>query len=123
MLARWDRAASDADEALRLASDTDQPLLSIGARVAVGLLAGSGIRAAADATLPTVEPLVEASGCNSLRAALALTRGAGALGDGRFDEAYAHLRRIFDTGDPAWHSSSDVGDLVSGGGRGAWRPC
>ena len=103
MLARWDRAASDADEALRLASDTDQPLLSIGARVAVGLLAGfRDPGAAADGTLPTVEPLVEASGCNSLRAALALTRGAGALGDGRFDEAYAHLRRIFDTGDPAW---------------------
>jgi DNA-binding CsgD family transcriptional regulator len=103
MLARWDRAASDADEALRLASDTDQPLLTIGARMAVGFLAGLRDREAeADATLQTVEPLVAASGCDSLRSALALTRGVGALGDGRVDEAYAHLHRIFDPDDAAW---------------------
>ena len=38
-----------------------------------------------------------------MQALVHIPRGAAALADGRFDEAYQHLRRIFDPADSAYH--------------------
>jgi DNA-binding CsgD family transcriptional regulator len=52
---------------------------------------------------------------NFLLAAAQIARGVSALGGGRYDEAYGHLRRLFDRVDPAHHpliSTLAVGGLA-----------
>src|SRR5262249_28902098 len=94
---RWGAAATDAAEARRRAIETGQPQHEVGAQVAEAVLAGvRGQPDVADALAATVEGTAVFAGSNGIRAVVQLARGLSTLSDGRYEEAYQHLRRIFD---------------------------
>jgi DNA-binding CsgD family transcriptional regulator len=115
-LGNWEEAAADAAEAGRLARETAQPQNAVGAQVAEAVLAGvRGQPALAEAAAAAVAGTSIFAGSNAIRAVVQLARGLTALSDGRHEEAYRHLRRMFDPGDPAFHFMErcwDVGYLV-----------
>src|SRR5262249_30612244 len=51
------------------------------------------------------------AGSNGIRAVVQLARGLSTLSDGRYEEAYQHLRRIFDPTDPAFHFMERCWDI------------
>ena len=102
-IGRWDVALPDAEEAERLAQETGQPIWGGGAQVALSILAGlREIR-----TRPKRSPgALNKSGFSSARepcSVLQLARGLTAFGAGRHEDAYVHLRRMFNPSDPAYH--------------------
>ena len=88
-----------------LAHETRQPRHAVAARLAGATLRalrgddGADTDAAADAAERVLLPM----GASPLLSLAQLTRGVGALGEGRHADAYAALRRIFDPGDTAHH--------------------
>ncbi|ABS04201.1 DNA-binding CsgD family transcriptional regulator [Kineococcus radiotolerans] len=112
---RFDLAATAADEAVRLAADTEQPLVRAIALVVQAAV--SALRSAEDVE----ERLVEAARLglqvesNGVLAVVQFARGAVALNQGRHEEAWDALVRLSDPTDPAYHPvvhSFSVGDLV-----------
>lgn len=97
--------AKSADEAVRLADETSQPVWGATARIAAALLAGlrgdAGVadllaqagRVAAGSRLPM----------SSLLAGIQLARGVTDLGAGRYESAYGQLRRMWDPREPCFH--------------------
>ncbi len=97
--------ARSADEAVRLADETSQPVWGAAAKIAAALLAGlrgeetggelleEAGRVAAGSRLPM----------SSLLAGIQLARGMTDLGAGRYESAYGNLRRMFDQREPCFH--------------------
>ncbi|SEQ41604.1 ATP-binding protein [Microlunatus flavus] len=117
---RFDLAVSAADEAARLAADSAQPLVravALGVQSAVAALrGGEGVE----------EGLAEAAslglqvGSNGVLAVVQLARGIVALDQGRHEEAWDELVRLFDPTDPAHHPvvrSFSIGDLAEAATR------
>ena len=103
-LGRFDEAERDAQEAFRLADETDQPMWRLGARIGIGVVAGvRGDRTFAMATFRDAESILVTLGVDDLLAVVQLGRGLAALTAGRPNEAYAALDRVFDPADSAWH--------------------
>jgi DNA-binding CsgD family transcriptional regulator len=103
-LARWDVARSDAEEAARLALETGQPIWAAGARAGQAILAGlRGEQEAAEALSTQAEQAGLTLGARSVLCVTQLARGLTALSSGRHADAYGHLRRMFDSSDPAYH--------------------
>lgn len=103
-LGRWDAARSDAEEAVRLALETGQPIWGTGAKVALSILAGlRGDEAEAEMLALEVESVALPFGARAVMCVVQLARGLTALGAGRHDDAYQHLRRMFDPADPSHH--------------------
>ncbi|MGA5304893.1 helix-turn-helix transcriptional regulator [Nucisporomicrobium flavum] len=105
-----------ADEAYRLSRDTSQPVIAATARATQALLVGmrgeqdDAYRYAAEAERTALP--VDA---NAVLSAVQFARGAAALADGRHEDAYAELRRMYERADPAYHPATRcyaVGDLV-----------
>jgi DNA-binding CsgD family transcriptional regulator/tetratricopeptide (TPR) repeat protein len=93
-----------ADEAVRLTRETVQPLYlanSLITRAQLAALRGDEASALADSN--EAEQIALPFGASWLLSLIQLARGLAALATRRYDEAYAHLRRIFDAGDPAHH--------------------
>jgi DNA-binding CsgD family transcriptional regulator len=103
-IGRWDVALPDAEEAGRLAQETGQPIWGGGAAVALSILAGlQGEEEAAEAHAAAAERAGLQFGARAVLSVTQLARGLTALGCGRYEEAYAQLRRMFTSTDPAYH--------------------
>jgi DNA-binding CsgD family transcriptional regulator len=112
----WKRAASIASEAGRLGEETGQGNWATVSNLAAATIAAyrGDIEVAEELTAAAERALLP-KGANTLLALALYPRGAAALAAGRHDEAYQHLRRIFDPSDNAYHpnlSSWVLVDLV-----------
>ncbi|MFZ0365219.1 MAG: AAA family ATPase [Candidatus Cybelea sp.] len=113
---RGDRnvAIADAEEGTRLAQETEQPTYVSLARAAAAMSAAlRGDCESAEALANDAERIAEPLGI--LLAEVQMARGINALGAGRFDDAYRHLRRMFDPLDSAYHPMRHcyfIGDLA-----------
>ncbi|HEX4689631.1 MAG TPA: AAA family ATPase [Solirubrobacteraceae bacterium] len=105
-----------AEEAGRLARETDQPRWSEVARLAEAAIAGRrGDAETSEALAAAAERVILPMAAGPMLSLVQLARGQAALGSGRPGDAYAHLRRIFDPADMAHHpfvSHWVVGDLA-----------
>ncbi|QIG43915.1 LuxR family transcriptional regulator [Nocardioides anomalus] len=108
MVGRFDLAATAADEAGRLAADTEQPLVRAISLVVQSVV--SSLRATEDLERDAAERLDEASRLgiqvqsNGVLAVVQVARGAIALSGGRHHEAWEELIRVADPADPAYHA-------------------
>ena len=116
LLADLGAAIPAAEEGRRLAQETRQPLVMATAEAVQAMLAAfRGDVEAAEAIAATAEQTAIPIGASGLLAATQLARGLAALGAGRPADALAHLRRIHDRGDPAYHYAIrcfTIGDLA-----------
>jgi DNA-binding CsgD family transcriptional regulator len=104
MLANHSVAAPAAEEAERLGAETGQPLWSTAATLARAMIAADrGETAVAAELAATAERVLLPIGANPMLSLVQFARGRAALVDGRFTDAYEHLRRIFDAEDIAYH--------------------
>jgi DNA-binding CsgD family transcriptional regulator len=95
---------SAAEEAERLALETGQPLIAAVAGVTQALLAGlRGDIDRAEALAAAGERVATEIDARALSAVVQHALGLAALGAGRYGEAYEHLVRVHDAGDPAHH--------------------
>ena len=121
-LADLGAAIPAAAEARRLAQETRQPLIMATADAAQALLAAlRGDEQSASALAAQAEEICVPIGANGVLAASQFARGLAALGAGRPADALAHLRRIHDPADPAYHYGVrcyTVGDLAEAALRG-----
>ena len=93
-----------AEEAAQLSLETSQPLFFGIARAAAAVmtaLAGHPDRAAVLAA--EAEQFGVAADVRPVLATAQLSRGLGALADGRYADAFDELRRMHDPGDPSFH--------------------
>ncbi|MEU1545596.1 AAA family ATPase [Nocardia sp. NPDC005745] len=95
-------AAPVAAEAATFARETGQPFmhgLAVAVQAEIAALHGDYPHAAALGA--DAERIGRASGARPVLATVQLARGIAALGEGRFDDAFADLRRMHDPGDPS----------------------
>ena len=115
-LGRWDLVTPDAEEAVRLTEETAQQAPAARARVVEAMLAGvRGEAEEAEALVAEVERVMLPEGMNAVLVDVQLARGLTALGIGHYADAYEHLIRPFEHGDPAWHEIKRcwaIGDLA-----------
>jgi DNA-binding CsgD family transcriptional regulator len=101
----WNIGEAAAQEAECLARRTHQPMWVSSALTAQAMIAVMrGFGALADPHLGAAEAIVLLLGSSAALCDIQLTRGLLALGEGRYDDAFEHLRRTFDPHDPAHHS-------------------
>ncbi|HET6189631.1 MAG TPA: hypothetical protein VFE59_21905, partial [Trebonia sp.] len=105
-----------AEEAGRLAAETVQPLWQAGAWAAKALLAAlRGEPAAVEDMAALAEQAMPPVGAAALLSRVQYARGLLALGQGRHADAYAHLQRLYEPGDPASDrrvAPGAIGDLA-----------
>jgi DNA-binding CsgD family transcriptional regulator/tetratricopeptide (TPR) repeat protein len=105
-----------AEEAHQLAQETRQPLIMATARAVQAILAAlRGDVEAAEAAAAEAERTCVPLRASAVLAAAQLARGLACLGAGRPVDAVAHLRRIHDPADPAYHYAVrcyTIGDLA-----------
>lgn len=100
----WEGAAAAGDEVTRLSEDTNQPEYGVtGALLAAWATAHRGNQPDLDAMIAKPEAVILAAGGGPLIAPAHLARGADAIGDGRYADAFRHLWPIFDDASPAYH--------------------
>jgi DNA-binding CsgD family transcriptional regulator len=105
-LSDWNVAIPAAEEGTRLARETEQPLYAMIGQLSQ--LTMAALRGDEDATaslaLRAERQLAPGHAAFGL-AAVQAARGLSALGAARYEDAYEHLRRIFDPGDQAGHDA------------------
>jgi DNA-binding CsgD family transcriptional regulator len=100
----WRAAEAAGAEAAWLARDTNQPQYGLTAELVAALAAARrGTEANLAARLAEPERTLRAMKGGPLLAPAHLARGADALGDGRHEEAFRHLWRVFDESAPEFH--------------------
>jgi DNA-binding CsgD family transcriptional regulator len=116
MFSDYQTAMPVAAEAARLAAETGQPLWEAGTWTAQAALAAlRGERAATEALTARVEEHMLSAGAAELLSLVQYARGLLALGFAHHAEAWTHLRRLYEPGDPARDrriQSSAIGDLA-----------
>lgn len=113
-LADWTLAVPAAEEARAFAAEAEEPLWEAGAKVVQAQIAAlRGDTEEVERLTAEIERIGLPLHVNFLLAAAQIARGMSALGGGRHDEAYEHLRRLFDPVDPAHHSL--ISTLAVGG--------
>jgi len=109
----WDLAEAAATEGDRLAVDTGQRIW--GAGITCGLSAAAAVRGdphrAADLARQA-ESVIVPNRLADMHSVLLAARGIAAVTDGRYDDAFAVLRRAFDPTDPAFHYREQTGALT-----------
>jgi DNA-binding CsgD family transcriptional regulator len=107
-------AIANAEEGLRLATETDQTIYVALAQAAVAILAAlRGEHDTADALADEAERASLRSG--TIVAEIQMARGVNALAAQRYADAYSHFHRMFDSSDSAYHPMRQyffIGDLV-----------
>jgi DNA-binding CsgD family transcriptional regulator len=107
-------AIADAEEGRRLAQETEQPTYVSLAQAAAAMSAAlRGDYESAEVLSDDAERIGQPLGI--LLAEVQMARGINALGAGRYDDAYRHLRRMFDPLDSAYHPMRhcySIGDLA-----------
>ena len=103
-LGEWDVAVSAGGEARRLATELGGPLWIAGGETVLSVVAGMrGDADAAELGATRAERLGLAAGGKVTVALAQFGRVLSALGESRYDDAYASARRLFDPADPAYH--------------------
>jgi DNA-binding CsgD family transcriptional regulator len=103
-LARAPLAVSAADEAARMARETGQYSWTFQARLVQAVVtAARGDTDVADALTREVEAAFLSMGAHPLLGIVEFTRGRGAVINQRYQEGFAHLSRILDPADLAYH--------------------
>jgi ATP/maltotriose-dependent transcriptional regulator MalT len=103
-LGNWPLAAQDLDEGERLARETAQPQWEAEAQARKAMLAGlRGEHDLAESLAGDAQRTLLPIGGSFILASVQWARGLIALGRGRPAEAYDHLQRMMDPGDPAYH--------------------
>ncbi|MET8998524.1 AAA family ATPase [Amycolatopsis sp. NPDC004169] len=96
-------AVPAAAEAARLARETGQPFMAgLATAVQAEIAALRGEHKQAKTLADEAERAGLAAGARPVLATVQLTRGLIHLGEGRFEDAFADLRRLLDPGDPAY---------------------
>jgi DNA-binding CsgD family transcriptional regulator len=117
----WSAAVTAGEEAASLARDTRQPQYGVtGELMAAYARALLGNATDLDATLANSERSVLAAKSGPLLTTARLARGAAALGQGSYDEAFHHLWPVFDENGDAFHRYmrwNAILDLVEAGAR------
>lgn len=112
----WATALPSADEAIRLAQETRQPLWEASALIVEAMFDGvRGDFEHSESQVRAAEAIALPMGANAMLCGIQLTRGVTAVGAGRYIEAYEHLHRTFDPHDPSYHhfqSAWALGDLA-----------
>jgi DNA-binding CsgD family transcriptional regulator len=107
-------AIANAEEGLRLATETDQTIYVALAQAAVAMLAAlRGEHETADAMADEAERASLRIG--TIAAEIQMARGVNALAAQRYADAYSHFHRLFDSSDNAYHPMRQyffIGDLV-----------
>ena len=102
-LAREHVAISAADEAYRLSMETRQPRWAIAAQLVKALIAAErGDRETAEALAREAETVFLSMGATPMVSLVQFVRGRGAVTGQRYEEAFEHLRRAMDPGDPVF---------------------
>jgi DNA-binding CsgD family transcriptional regulator len=102
MTADYRTAQPAAEEAARLAAETAQPLWqAVTWSAQAALAAVGGDQAAADSLTARVEQHMLPVGASEPLSLAQYARGLAALGQGQHVDAWAHLQRIYEPGDPA----------------------
>ena len=96
----WSAAAAAGSEAARLSRDTDQLEFGLTGELYAGLVAA--LRGH-EPEIAGPERTLRAMNGGPLLAPAHLARGAAALGDGRYADAFDHLWPVFDEAHPAFH--------------------
>ncbi|WP_027940564.1 ATP-binding protein [Amycolatopsis taiwanensis] len=92
-----------AAEAAKLAQETHQPFMfGLAKAVQAEIAALRGDHAQATALADEAERAGLAAGARPVLATVQLARGLAALSEGRYDDAFADLRRVLDPADPAY---------------------
>jgi DNA-binding CsgD family transcriptional regulator len=100
----WTAAAAAGSEGARLARDTDQPQYGLTGQLIAALVAGlRGNEPDLERQIGGPERTLKAMDGGPLLAPAHLARGAAALGEGRYEEAFRHLWPVFDESDPVFH--------------------
>ena len=100
----WATGVPAADEGLRLARETEQPVWESSALAVQAMLVGiGGDVEQAEELVRAAEAIALPMGANSMLCGIQLVRGITALSSGRHDEAFAQLHRLFQPADPAHH--------------------
>jgi DNA-binding CsgD family transcriptional regulator len=109
-------AVMSAEEGVRLAAETNQPVWEMLASTAQAALAAlRGEHDAAEEQCARIESAALPRGSAFNLALVQYTRGVSALGCGRHAEAYEQIHRVFEPSDPACHelfATYDIGDLA-----------
>jgi DNA-binding CsgD family transcriptional regulator len=93
-----------AEEAERLAHETSQPLMRAIAQASGAMVAAlRGDQDRVESLSAAAEQVALPIGARPVLATVQLARGLAALGEGRYADAYDHLRRMHDPTDPAFH--------------------
>jgi DNA-binding CsgD family transcriptional regulator len=96
-------AVPAAAEAVRFARETGQPFMAgLATAVQAEIAALRGEHRQAGALADEAERAGLAAGARPVLVTVQLTRGLVNLGEGRFDDAFADLRRLLDPADPAY---------------------
>ena len=110
------QAVMSAEEAARLAAETNQPAWQTQAWTAQAALAAlRGDHDGIEELAVRIERAALPRGGAFNLALVQYARGLSALGRGRHAEAYEQLHRVFEPGDPAYHelfATFDIGDLA-----------
>jgi DNA-binding CsgD family transcriptional regulator len=116
-LARWSNATVAADEGLRVAEELGQPIWAAGNMIAQAMLATvGGDHDTAAGLADRAEGILLPLGVGASLCGIQLTRTVGALAAGRYEEAYATGKRVFDVTDAAHHRVQAgwlLGDLAT----------
>ncbi|MER6514893.1 LuxR family transcriptional regulator [Nonomuraea sp. NPDC001636] len=103
-LADLSAAIPAAEEAARLAHETSQPLMHAIAQASGAVLAAlRGEQERVESLAAAAEQVALPVGARPVLATVQLARGLAALGEGRYGDAFDHLRRMHDPADPAFH--------------------
>lgn len=115
-LADWQVAVPAADEAVRLAIETRQPMWQAAAMTGQAMIAGMrGDDTDAERLAQHAEALVLPARISAVLCGIQFARGVTAIAAGRYDEAFDQLRRVFDRADPSYQavqSTWALGDLA-----------
>jgi DNA-binding CsgD family transcriptional regulator len=113
MTSDYRTAVLAADEAARLAAQTAQPLWETVTWTAQATLAAvAGDQPAVDRLTARVEQAMLAVGAAEPLSLVQYARGLAALGQGRHADAWAHLHRIYEPGDPAHNDRNMCGAIA-----------
>jgi DNA-binding CsgD family transcriptional regulator len=114
-----------AEEAARLAHETSQPLMYAIAQASGAMLAAlRGEQGRVESLAVAAEQVALPIGARPVLATVQLARGFAALGEGRYADAFDHLRRMHDPADPAFHlalrcfSLAELADAAVHSGQG-----
>ena len=119
--ADWRAAVPVADEALRLAAETRQPMWQAAAMTGQAMIAGMrGDVKVAERLAQHAESLVLPARISAVLCGIQFARGVTAIAAGRYEEAFEQLRRVFDRADPSFQvvqSTWALGDLAEAAAR------